>query len=256
MCEIHIDGKALGDGDLKALHTSQALTRINISKCSGVCNVQLLAGLKQLQELHLGVDGEIQNIILLSELPELRKLSFSSAYLHDSDVRCLGLLQKLEGLSLRSCSRVTSCQCIGQLPLLRVLDLSYTGVTDEGLMGLSASRGLVKIVLQFCSDLTDLSPLASIETLEEVNLFYCQGVKIVGALGRLPVLRILDLGYTAITDGELQGLCASRSLVKIVLQFCRHLTDVSPLASTETVEVELPEYRVLKAVGVLAGSPP
>ncbi|KEG10458.1 leucine-rich repeat protein (LRRP) [Trypanosoma grayi] len=236
MCEIRIDGKVLGDDDLKALHTSKTFTRIDISSCSGVCDVRLLAGLKQLQELHLGVDGEIENINLLSQLSELRKLSLINTNIQDSDVRCLGLIQKLEGLSLRSCSRVTSCQCIGQLPLLRVLDLSFTGVTDEELLGLSTSCSLVKIGLWDCSDLTDVSPLASIETLEVVDLDGCEGVKTVGALGRLPVLRELDLSCSVITDRELRGISASRSLVRIEVKIWRGLPDVSPLASIKTLK--------------------
>ncbi|KEG05138.1 leucine-rich repeat protein (LRRP), partial [Trypanosoma grayi] len=103
------------------------------------------------------------------------------------------------------------------------------------------SRSLVKIVLQHCRRLTDVSPLASIETLEEVNTSGSEGgVRTVGALGRLPVLRVLDLEYTAITDEELEALSGSRSLVKIMLQHCRHLTDVSPLASIETLEEVYP----------------
>ncbi|KEG05179.1 putative leucine-rich repeat protein (LRRP), partial [Trypanosoma grayi] len=124
-----------------------------------------------------------------------------------------------------------------------------------GLWGLSVSRSLVEIVLQHCNRLTDVSPLASIETLEELNKSGCERVRSLGALGRLPVLRVLDLGCTAITDRELQNLSASRSLVKIVLWSCRHLTDVSPLASIETLEVVnmsgCEEVRSLGALGRL-----
>ncbi|KEG06723.1 leucine-rich repeat protein (LRRP) [Trypanosoma grayi] len=191
ICEIHIVGKELGVDEIKALHTSQALTRINISNCSGVCDVQLLADLKQIQELHLEVDGEIQNMTSLSQLAEVRRLLLSSGIIQDNDERCLGFLQQLEELSLQNCYRVPSCQRIGQLPLLRVLDLSFTGVTDEELMGLSTSCSLVKIGLWECSDLTDVSSLASIEALEEVDLSDCEGLKIVGALQRVPRLYCL-----------------------------------------------------------------
>ncbi|KEG12366.1 leucine-rich repeat protein 1 (LRRP1) [Trypanosoma grayi] len=256
ICEIHILGKVLGDNDLKALHTSKKLTRIRNSKYRGVCDVQLLADLKQLQEVHLEVDGEIRNMTSLSRLPELRKVLLSNPNIYDSDMHCLGLLQNLEELSLRNCYRVTSCQRISQLPLLRVLDISFTRVTNEELTGLSASRSLVKVVLLNCRRLTDVSPLASIRTLEEVYLSGSEGVRSFGALGRLPVLRLLDFGCTAITDEELRCLSGSRSLVKVVLRHCRYLTDVSPLASVETLEeVDLSGCEGVRTVGALGRLP-
>ncbi|KEG05835.1 putative leucine-rich repeat protein (LRRP) [Trypanosoma grayi] len=89
-----------------------------------------------------------------------------------------------------------------------------------------------------------------------MNLFNCEGVKTFGALGRLPVLRVLDLGCTAITDRELQGLSASRSLVKIVLRTCNRLTDVSPLASVERLEeVNVSGCEGVKSFGALGRLP-
>ncbi|KEG06753.1 putative leucine-rich repeat protein [Trypanosoma grayi] len=277
--ELDLGCTAITDGCLQGLNASCSLVRIALQHCRHLTDVSPLASIETLEEVDLSGCEGVRTVDALGRLPVLRELDLRCTAITDSelqglsasrslvkivlpdcrhltDVSPLASIKTLEGLILSGCEGVRTVGALGRLPALRELDLGCTAITDEELQGLSASHRLMKIVLCNCKHLTDVSPLASIKTLEEVDLSGCEGVRTVGALGRLPILRELVLGCGSITDGELQGLSVSRSLVRIFLADCKHLTDVSPLASIKTLEeVDLSGCEGVGTVGALGSLP-
>ncbi|KEG09228.1 putative leucine-rich repeat protein (LRRP) [Trypanosoma grayi] len=274
--ELNLRSTAITDEDLRCLSASRSLVKIDLGGCRCVTNESPLASIATLEEVNLSGCRGATSAAAFCTLPVLRSLDLQSTAISDEELRCLSaslhlvkinvaecgrltdisplaLMETLEEVYLCECARVRSFGVLGTLPRLRVLDLSRTAITDEELRLLSASRSLVKIDLQDCEHLTDVSPLASVSTLVVMNLSGCRGVKIVGALGRLPALRELDLNGTSVTNWELEDLSASRSLVKIALSYCMYITDVSPLSSVQTLEeVDLSRCRYMMTVSVLS----
>ncbi|KEG11559.1 leucine-rich repeat protein (LRRP) [Trypanosoma grayi] len=265
----------IGDEELRDLAVSRSLVKVDLVDCKQLTDVSPLANIETLEEVSLGYCACVTGLGALVGLPKLRHLYLWCSAITDecvrelgasqslvkldlggckqlSDVSPLARIQTLEEINLRVSEEVSVVADLGKLPVLRSIYLAHTAVTDEGLRGLGASRSLVEIALDNCMLLTDVSPLASIETLEEVSLADCDGVTAVGALGRLPALRSLDLCRSGITNEGLVGLSASRSLVKLELKRCRYLTDVTSLASIETLqEVNLRGCEYVNAFGVL-----
>ncbi|KAH9601769.1 hypothetical protein LSM04_007325 [Trypanosoma melophagium] len=244
---------------LKGLEATSTLVKLFLEECGGLTGANSLSSIKPVEEISLRGCNQLKNVGGLGLLPKLRILDVSKATLRDRDLMGLGAsrsLQKvllldckgltsvstftsirtLKEISLAGCSRVKTVSVLGTLPVLRSVDISKSSIMDEGLEGISDSPSLVKIVLEDCASLTDVSALSSIATLEEIRLRGCIRVTTIGSLGLLPMLRILDGSKTSIMDSGLEGLSRSRNLVKIILEDCASLADVSALSSIATLE--------------------
>ncbi|KEG14957.1 leucine-rich repeat protein 1 (LRRP1) [Trypanosoma grayi] len=82
------------------------------------------------------------------------------------------------------------------------------------------------------------------------------GITRVETFPRLPVLLSLNLSATAVTDNDLKGLTASRTLLRIFLDDCKFLTSVSALSSIPTLEeVHLRGCLGITSVGDLSTLP-
>ncbi|ORC91886.1 leucine-rich repeat protein 1 (LRRP1) [Trypanosoma theileri] len=250
---------AVTNDGLKGLEETSTLVKIILEECGGLKGVNTLSSIKPLEEISLRGCNQLKNIGGLGLLTKLQILDVSKTPLRDSDLMGLGASRSLQKILLLDCKSLTSVNTLtsirtlkeiflagclrlktigvlGTLPVLRSVDVSRSSITDDGLEGLSESPSLLNIILEDCNSLTDVSILSSIITLEEIKLRGCIRVTTLGALGLLPMLRILDGSKTSVTDDGLEGLSRSRSLVKIILEECDSLTNVSILSSIVTLE--------------------
>ncbi|EKF30257.1 leucine-rich repeat protein 1 (LRRP1), putative [Trypanosoma cruzi marinkellei] len=245
----------------KGLHgigASCSLERIFLEDCKLLSNVSTLSSIRTLREISLSGCVRLESVGVLGALPALGVLVASKTSLTDeglvglsvnrslekiilddcarlTDVSELSSIISLRDVRLRGCNKMTSVSGLGLLPELHSLDLSMTAVTSRSLRGLGVSPSLSKIFLEECWNLTSVYTLSSIFTLEEIYLRGCIRVTDVGALGTLPVLCLLDVSKTSVTDEGLDGLSASPTLKRILLEDCTKITTIACLASIHTI---------------------
>ncbi|PBJ69331.1 leucine-rich repeat protein 1 (LRRP1) [Trypanosoma cruzi cruzi] len=113
--------------------------------------------------------------------------------------------------------------------------LSAIGKTKN--IELLSSRRLANngILSKAIVDRNDRSELAFIPTFDESD-FHHGGNKRVDSSHFLPMLRLLNASATAITDDDLKELANNRGLIKVVLEDCHNLIDVSSLSYISTLE--------------------
>ncbi|KAF5220956.1 hypothetical protein ECC02_005973 [Trypanosoma cruzi] len=125
----------------------------------------------------------------------------------------LGLLSEkcrhVERLSLCMSSSVSCTRFLRHRSLcaLRDLDLSYTQVTEEGMY-------------------RDVSKL---KKLSRLSLEGCRKIESLQWLRALNQLRVLDLGYSSVTDDSLTALRFCPELAKLDLQWCGRITSLKCL---------------------------
>ncbi|RHW74440.1 leucine-rich repeat protein (LRRP) [Trypanosoma brucei equiperdum] len=214
---LNMSSTPVTDECLHGLQMCKSLVWLNLSLCANLTDVSPLSSVKTLEEVDLGCCGNLKwGAGSLRRLPQLRILDLKNTVVTD---HCLGDVAYGGGVVNRM--------------------LGWCGMADLSFSRWSIRRGgnLVRLDLSSCWGLTDIAHLTSITTLEELRFTGCRNLKDgVDALGQLPVLHLLDLSGTSITDDSLQGLSACRSLVTLNISSCANLTDVSPLSRISSLE--------------------
>ncbi|CCD18751.1 hypothetical protein, conserved [Trypanosoma vivax Y486] len=231
------------------------------------CDVLPLCDMSSLEEVALHNASAIVHIGKFGRMPCLRVLTLHRVGVTDDFLCSLTTSGSLTHLNLTECSRLTDVEplasiktleqvnlsgsfpgvrglaALGSLPRLRELNLKHTAVTDDCLKTLSASKTLVRLFLVDCRRLTDVTPLVKISSLQVVDLSDCSGItKGMGGFGTLSGLYALSLTGTALTDEQLQELCASQSLESLSIKRCKLLTDVGVLGFVTTLrELDMSE---------------
>ncbi|RNF04279.1 putative leucine-rich repeat protein 1 (LRRP1) [Trypanosoma conorhini] len=256
---LDLSKTSVTDNDLKSLSGSKSLLKIFLEDCKNLTAIDFLSSITSIEEISIRGCHKVKHIGSLGLLSALHTLDVSKISINNSGLLGLGASRSLEKIFLENCKqlsnvstfssirslreiylsrcvRLTSVDTLGTLPALCVLDASKTSLTDEGLEGLSASRSLEKIILEDCVCLACVSALSYIISLKEIYLSGCTLISEIGVLGLLPALCVLDASKTSLTDEGLEGLSASRSLEKIILEDCVCLTCVSELSSVMSLK--------------------
>ena len=132
--------------------------------------------------------------------------------------------RSLQRLSLCGCVRVSdhSLRSVGACTLLRSLSLAgCSRLTDDGVASLASLSLLTELSLQGCTRLTGraLQHLERLTRLVSLDLSTCRGVASLTSLRTLAQLERLLLGWTAVTDDDMQHIASCGSLTQ--LQLCR-----------------------------------
>ena len=132
--------------------------------------------------------------------------------------------RSLQRLSLCGCVRVSdrSLKPVGACVLLRSLSLAgCSRLTDDGLASLTSLSLLTELSLQGCARLTGsaLQHIGRLARLVSLDLSSCRGVATLAPLRTLAQLERLLLGWTAVTDEDMQHVACCGSLTH--LQLCR-----------------------------------
>ncbi|KAH8617819.1 hypothetical protein ERJ75_000343400 [Trypanosoma vivax] len=126
--------------------------------------------------------------------------------------------------------------CLAGLPRLRTLSICCTDMNDSVLCSLGKCALLEKLDVSAPTYLTGTPRLAGVVTLEEPNPCDCSHIgRSATGLVRLPRPRVLSLRNTRVTSCCLVVLGESRSLVKLDLSSCRHISDITPVLGTATL---------------------
>ena len=189
---------------LECLRGVPALTKIK-AKDVRPESLELLAEHRGLESVDLSINGIIEDVSALLELPSLRKLELSPAGFGS-------------GLGFVTC-----------LPQLKVLILDGLGDVRD-LSPITAQRALERLDLRDCGHLTDLDVLGPHEALgwlalEGADLGHDGCAQIAAAFPQVNVLCLIDSEWAERLDG-LVGM--SREFVW--LKLCPRLRDLGPLA--------------------------
>ncbi|CCD11610.1 unnamed protein product [Trypanosoma congolense IL3000] len=235
---LDMSDTCITDSCITGLSKSRSLKTLNLSSCKQLTNVRPLASIRSLEVLNLAWCKNLEyGTEALGKIPRLRVLDLSNAAIND---HCFHGIANSHRLS----SWVPGLSRVPLVNLLRRIT-----VTESSLSQLD---------LSLCWGLIDIAYLADIATLRELRLRGCRNLRSgFHALGRLPLLQMLDLSDTLITDGCLKGLQASRSLLTLNLSSCNRLTDISPIANILSLEVLnlRQSENVKKGIDALAGHP-
>ena len=157
--------------------------------------------------------------------------------------------RSLQRLSLCGCVRVsdTSLRPVGACTLLRSLSLAgCSRLTDDGLASLTSLLLLTELSLQGCTRLTGsaLPHIGRLTKLVSLDMSTCRGVATLAPLRALAQLERLLLGWTAVTDEDMQHVASCSSLAH--LQLCRTRVGDTGMAA---LAGRLPQLRHLDLTG-------
>jgi len=210
---LKLEGCKLIPGGLKAIGTScVSIKELNLSKCSGVTDMELsfaVSRLKNLLKLDITCCRNITNVSLAA---------ITSS--------CTSLVS----LKMESCSRVSSesLRLIGKCcPQLEELDLTDTDLDDKGLKALGACSKLSSLKIGICLKISDegLTHIGkSCPELRDIDLYRSGGISDEGvtqiAQG-CPMLEAINLSYcTEITDSSLTALSKCTKLNTLEIRGC------------------------------------
>ncbi|AAQ15567.1 leucine-rich repeat protein (LRRP), putative [Trypanosoma brucei brucei TREU927] len=260
---LDLSGTNTDNESLRSLCLSQTVVSLNLSHCWKMTNVSHISSLEALNELNLsncfGINAGWEAI---EKLQQLHVAILSNTHITDRnishfskcknlvtldlsfcnkllDVTALSNITTLEELNLDSCSNIRKgLSVLGELPRLCVLNIKGVQLEDSVIVSLGNGGSLVKVSLDDCAGFGDVTPLSNLVTLEELNLHYCDKVTSgMGTLGRLPQLRVLDLGRTQVDNNSLENICTSSiPLVSLNLSHCKKITSISSIASLTALE--------------------
>lgn len=162
-----------------------ALTRLNANRK----NIQNLEGLqyaKNLSYLILSQNPEIEDIIVLSSLKQLKTIRLVRSRI--TDLNFLLPLSQLEELDL-SYNDIADLSVLASLTTLKKLNLEHNHLTN--ISPLASLTSLTHLSL-IENDIQDISPLKSLSNLKYLHLRYNK-VKDASALSSLPGSALVDL---------------------------------------------------------------
>ncbi|AAQ15503.1 leucine-rich repeat protein (LRRP), putative [Trypanosoma brucei brucei TREU927] len=260
---LDLSGTNTDNESLRSLCLSQTMVSLNLSHCWKMTNVSHISSLEALNELNLSNCIRINaGWEALEKLQQLHVAILSNTHITDRgisyfskcknlvtldlsfcnkllDVTTLSNITTLEELNLDSCSNIRKgLSVLGELPRLCVLNIKGVQLEDSVIGSLGNGKSLVRLSLENCKGFGDVTPLSNLVTLEELNLHYCDKVTSgMGTLGRLPQLRVLDLGRTQVDDNSLENICTSSiPLVSLNFSHCKKITSISAIASLTALE--------------------
>ena len=103
---------------------------------------------------------------------------------------------------------------------------------------LEACPALRRLVLSHRFGIRDLTPIASLQHLEELDLYECVNVRDLSPLACCPKLATLDLSLCrGLEDVALQPLAAITSLRTLRLNYCRGITRLPNLESLTSLDL-------------------
>lgn len=160
-----------------------------------------LARCKTLVLLNVSGCSEIVDLNVVAELPRLRELFAYHTGVTNGGILGLGMCTSLEKLNLGSCQRVTDVTPLGTLTALKELHLWGTRVNNHGIAALSGCTSLAELLLDGCQRVTDVTPLSTLPHLRWLSLIDT-GVTPSGiaALSKCPTLEVLAIAGTEIVD--------------------------------------------------------
>lgn len=210
-----------------------ALLTLNLSGCSGVTDVSVLAAAcVNLADMSVCNSG-VTSLLAFSHSRGMRVLGMHPGF---TDVEALELPLELTVLDVTGCialtrpptqpgSHWTLLGCVGELGVETVIgrrsrslqcfrDLDKHMIRD--LSALMDHSSLTEVVLDGCDNLSDVSGVASCSNLQALNLSDCRAICVLphspAFLRCLGHLEELDLAGTGLTDiGPLSSCCLLRS---------------------------------------------
>ncbi|CBH17045.1 T. brucei spp.-specific protein [Trypanosoma brucei gambiense DAL972] len=248
--------------DFTGIGASKSLLQLTLESITGLSNVEALANILTLEKLSLlGCNGIDAGIGCLGNLPQLKVLDLSGTNTDSDSLRGLCVSQTIVSLNLSHCWKVTSVfhisaletlnelnlsdcirinagwEALEKLQQLHVAILSNTHITDRDISHFSKCKELVTLDLSFCDELFDITSLSNITTLEDLNLDNCSKIrKGLSVLGELPRLRVLNVKGVHLTNSVIGSLGNGKSFVKLILDNCKGLSDVTFLSSLSTLK--------------------
>lgn len=103
---------------------------------------------------------------------------------------------------------------------------------------------LQSLDLSWANRLEDVSALATCTSLTTLNICGCSSLLDITAVGQLPVLKRLRMGYSPLQD--LGALASCGMLTALDMFEARHVTSISPLATcTKLKTLSMPNLKQL-----------
>jgi len=185
------------------------LTRLDLSGCGHLREIESLSGLSRLQQLDLSGCKRLDTVQPLAGLTSLQKLALGGCK-QLVDVAPLRDLSSLQRLELGGCEQLRELPPPANLASLLQLDL----------------RG--------CWQLHDLAPLAGFSSLQRLDLSWCRQIVELPPLAGLP-LHQLDLSWCGQIQ-SLQPLAGLSSLQRLGLTGCGRRFNLQALAGLTSLQ--------------------
>ncbi|CCD18638.1 hypothetical protein, conserved in T. vivax [Trypanosoma vivax Y486] len=203
---------------------------IESTDLSGVAQLPRVRFLR-LYRVHIPEDS----LVAFSKSKSLTKIEFDTV--STPDFSHLAELQTLEEVMLGCHLYTKGIGALWKLPHLHYLKTTAADLTNEDVRELSQSRSLKDLRISGSFKLTDVAPLSNLETLEQLYLHFCIGLKHgFGALSRLRRLHSLDMSMSPIDGAALQGISTIHSLVSLRFLASENLKTLSALMTMHSLK--------------------
>jgi len=181
---------------------------------------------------------------ILSEKPQLQRLTLVQDQVNDIAAQRLSKLQALRSLDLRGNMEAgdMALDVVADLPKLAAFKHRSTSVSDTGMESLSRNQTLDSLLIQDFNVTDQSGPyLAKLAKLTQLEVFRCQG------FGSQGVLALKGMGLTRLTLRDLpnmndEGMTVFAELPKLKRLFLHELSSISDsglknLASLQSLEL-------------------
>ena len=143
---------------------------------------------------------ESQLIDMIARMKKVKKFTLDKRYCTEKVIAKIAELNSLEKLSLENCKDFKDLALLEKLSKLQELNLLGTSITS-------------------------LQKLNLFKRLERLNLSNCQNLINIQSLAKHPTLKFLDLGYTAVTDNDLEMISKMKNLLGLGIYGSDKITD-------------------------------
>jgi len=175
---------AIDTNNLKGLENLKQLETLEvISDNSNSLDVSAIKNLPELSAVDFNVQGKIENLETLADMPQLYALG-----LHDypyEEAHVLSKITNLRDLTLTNWSGMTDLSCISDLTNLERIEIKNCD-SLQSLSGLEALKNVERIYFTKCYRLTDISALKELPNLKEISFYACPYIEDTEFLNELP----------------------------------------------------------------------
>ena len=195
---------------------------------------------------------------VVSKCPSLRTLRLGNTCTDDKVAAAIACLAHLETLDVRYCASIADWCSLVACRTLKSLKLNYANVDDRVLAAIVSLPFLEQLSLDGCASITDFTPLgsckslrvlsffrgyddergldnrglaaiASLPSLEELSLDFCDSITDFTVLRSCKSLKKLSAGSSKLDDGGLAVIASLPCLEELFLDCCESITDFTPL---------------------------
>lgn len=239
-CTPYVDDKVI-----KLIATyNRRLSRINLCGCDRVTDATPLAQLLFLFDLNLsGCSVGNDSLKAISEgCSQLSRLAINSCP-NITEISCLGNLKELKLLYCRYSDNIDPTGISSMLNALghSLLTLNLDGIKYNSLdIRLTTPSAIKNLNLKDNTELFSLEWMLNnpnmFPAVETLDVEGCTNLRDISNIAKLPHLKTLRLGYTAVDDVALSDLAAGApSLSALFLEACPNITDFTPLINHKSL---------------------